>query len=175
MRLAGADWGWSRGAARLVCTVTQRSLLEYAAPAWSPSTSALKYTHRQSPTGMTRQLYACMIEGLGCQRRQEKRGCREREVRQRKTKKSWRHRCQTVLEPLVEMPRAPSRCTGAWKCGFPGAVFPSIPWPRNGSWSTSARDSGESTGGGWEWLQVGSRSREQTEGGACVVVEGRRD
>ena len=29
----------------------------------------------------------------------------EREVRQRTNKESWRHRCQNVLEPLVEMPR----------------------------------------------------------------------
>ena len=31
MRLAGADWGWSRGAARFVYTATQRNLLEWAA------------------------------------------------------------------------------------------------------------------------------------------------
>ena len=29
----------------------------------------------------------------------------EREVRQRTNNESWRHRCQNVLEPLVDMPR----------------------------------------------------------------------
>ena len=79
---------------------------------------------RQLPTGMTPQLYACMIDGGGCQGRQKERGC-ERKVNQistsaihsshskitthspspqRMMKKSWRHRCQTVFEPLVDRP-----------------------------------------------------------------------
>ena len=34
-----------------------------------------------------------------------KREVAERELRHRTNKESWRHRCQNVLEPLVEIPR----------------------------------------------------------------------
>ena len=73
----------------------------------------------------------------GAAREDKRREVAEREVRQRTMKKSWRHRCQTVLEPLVDMP---------WE-------HLADVWVEPGS--TSARDSGESTGGGWEGLQVG--------------------
>ena len=41
----------------------------------------------------------------GAARGDYRREVAEREVRQRTNKESWRHRCQNVLEPLVEMPR----------------------------------------------------------------------
>ena len=62
----------------------------------------------------------------------------EREVRQRTNKESWRHRCQNVLEPLVEMPREHLA-------------------------ESSRNNKGVSVSG------------EQTEGGACVVMEKRGD
>ena len=40
----------------------------------------------------------------GAARGDYRREVAEREVRQRTNKESWRHRCQNVLEPLVEMP-----------------------------------------------------------------------
>ena len=41
----------------------------------------------------------------GAARGDYRREVAEREVRQRTNKESWRHMCQNVLEPLVEMPR----------------------------------------------------------------------
>ena len=41
----------------------------------------------------------------GAARGDYRREVTEREVRQRTNKESWRHSCQNVLEPLVEMPR----------------------------------------------------------------------
>ena len=41
----------------------------------------------------------------GAARGDYRREVAEREVRQRTNKESWRHRCQNVLEPLVEMTR----------------------------------------------------------------------
>ena len=38
--IGGADWGWTKGDMCRVYTATQRSVAEYAAPAWSPWTSA---------------------------------------------------------------------------------------------------------------------------------------
>ena len=35
-RLGGVDWGWSRESMRTIYSATQRSLAEYAAPAWAP-------------------------------------------------------------------------------------------------------------------------------------------
>ena len=53
---------------------------------------------------MNQLLYACMINGGGA-RGDYRREVAEKELRQRTNKESWRHRCQNVLEPLVEMPR----------------------------------------------------------------------
>ena len=103
-RLAGADLGWSRGQ-RVSYTLRPREACwgmqcRHGVPESLKPTetsypgqgsqdnvgNAQKYTHRsspaggetgESPTGMTPQLYACMIDGGGCQGRLQERGCRE--------------------------------------------------------------------------------------------------
>ena len=69
MRLAGADWGRSLGAARLVHTATQRrNLLEYAASAQNPSISKtnrdkLERTQLKAARVMSGTLWSTPTEG----------------------------------------------------------------------------------------------------------------
>ena len=104
IRLAGADLGWSRGQSvsstlrpregcwsmqrrhgvpeSLKPTETSRNVsrsrsCRECSEVHPQKQSCRRRDWRQSPTGMTPQLYACMIDGGGCQGRLQERGCRE--------------------------------------------------------------------------------------------------
>ena len=127
----GADWGWSRGSLRQVYTATQRSIAEYASPAWAPwvSNSGMedleiaqrRAARRIAGTTMSTPAEAVLreagLEEMKCRYRREavckyenwkhqeegdvRREVVEREVRRRTKKQDWRENSRAVYEGIM--------------------------------------------------------------------------
>ena len=127
----GADWGWSRGSLREINMATQRSLAEYASPAWAPwvSSSGLeklemaqrRAARRIAGTTMSTPGEAVLreagLEELRSRYRREavckyeswlhheegdiRREAVEKEVRRRTKKQDWRENSRTLYENIM--------------------------------------------------------------------------